>query len=157
MRSPGSFPASRARVTLLLPFPAASRGGMILNLRYNCFYLLSCFISITSGTTPAVVVVGGWAAPSLSPFPDPMAFTQYLNSYQRVSAITLSARLRGERAGPASKAREGEVGDGARSGIPHLTRPLRPQGRRGKIRAVLTQIREYRSPAPGYTRDGLRR
>ena len=59
-------------------------------------------------------------------------------------AITLtlaqmpSPPFRAEREGPAPKAWEGEVGAGERSGIPHLTpNPLRPQGRRGRVIAVL--------------------
>jgi adenosylcobyric acid synthase len=40
----------------------------------------------------------------------------------------LSARLRGEREGPAPQAREDEVDIGARRGIPHLTPPSPPPG-----------------------------
>jgi urea transport system permease protein len=45
---------------------------------------------------------------------------------------TLSARLRGEREGPAPESREGEVGADRRSGIPHLTPALSaPRGGAG--------------------------
>ena len=52
------------------------------------------------------------------------------------SQFALSARLRGEREGPVAQRREGEVGIGGRSGLPHLTLPSPPLGAEGEIEAA---------------------
>src|SRR5213082_2990809 len=73
----------------------------------------------------------------------------------RRSKLSPPPPFRGEREGPAPKAREGEVGVGERTGIPHLTPALSaPEGRRGGVLCRLGN--HFNNSTIGWRSRGMR-